>query len=137
MRQLVIFAISLILLLVASVSYLLWRGRDNAVIGTYFASGVWGSSTLSLNADHTSVQEVHFNNPYTGKRYPIERVVGQWKSLGREGFGQKIELQTFVGLAPWDRAKIYKSFPMEYGPVALSGYGIEVDIGAGIVYRKN
>lgn len=136
MRKRTSILVTSLILLSGAVVFSLWCTRAAAVVGVYKASGVWGTSTLSLNADHTFIQVIHFRNPYSGQPNSPKEIEGHWKNLGRNGFSQGIELETFIGLAPWDRGKKYVSFPASYGPVALSGLGIEVDTGANIVYRK-
>jgi hypothetical protein len=73
--------------------------------------------------------------PYRQHPTRHEVIEGRWEAYGRELFDRKISINPIVGIAPWDQGKVY-DFEGAYGPVALSGLGIEVDIGASIVYRK-
>lgn len=41
-----------------------------------------------------------------------------------------------MSLAPHDQGRMYTDFECSYGPVMLSGLGVEVDTGADIVYRR-
>lgn len=122
---------------------LLWRTRAEALPGSYRVTTVQGSSTLTLRPDHTFTQEVRFMEydkpevfPYRQHPTRYEVISGRWKQLGRDGFDQRILLTQLMSLAPWDEGKIYNNFEASYGPVALTGLGIEVDLGANIVYRK-
>jgi hypothetical protein len=128
----------------AVVSASLLRGsRIAAVPGSYKVTGVWGYSTLTLHADHTATQEVQFMEydqpeapPY--KQHPTRHAVvqGRWEERGRDWFDRKLVISSLMGLAPWDQGKVNTDFKCSYGPVMLSGLGIEVDAGADIVYRK-
>jgi hypothetical protein len=42
----------------------------------------------------------------------------------------------FISLEHGDQGKTYEVFLASFGPVALTGLGIEIDIAEGIVYRK-
>jgi hypothetical protein len=122
---------------------LLWETRIAAIPGSYQATGVWGHSTLTLHADHTVTQEVQFMEydqpsvpPY--KQHPTQHAIvqGRWEERGRDWFDRKLVISSLMGLAPWNQGRMYSDFECSYGPVMLSGLGIEVDTGADIVYRK-
>ena len=122
---------------------LLWATRIAAIPGAYRSSGVWGNSTLTLRADHTVTQEVQFMEydqpsvpPY--KQHPTQHkiVQGHWEERGRDWFDRKLVISSLVALGPSDQGRIQGNFECSYGPVMLSGLGIEVDAGADIVYRK-
>jgi len=122
---------------------LLWGTRPAALPGSYRASGVWGHSTLTLLADHTATQEVQFMEydqpsvpPY--KQHPTQHAIvqGHWEERGRDWFDRKLVITSVMALGPWDQGRVYSDFECSYGPVMLSGLGIDVDTGADIVYRK-
>jgi hypothetical protein len=124
---------------------LAWGTRVSAVPATYGASGVWGHSTLTLRADHTATQEVQFMEydqpsvaPY--KQHPVQHAIiqGRWEERGRanDWFERRLVISSLMALGPYDHGQIYSGFECSYGPVMLSGLGIEVDTGADIVYRK-
>jgi hypothetical protein len=122
---------------------LLWETRIAAVPGSYQVSGVWGYSTLTLHANHTATQEVQFMEydqpsvpPY--KQHPTRRAIvqGRWEERGRDWFDRKLVISSVMALGPWDQGRVYSNFECSYGPVMLSGLGIEVDTGADIAYRK-
>jgi hypothetical protein len=122
---------------------LLWETKPSAIPGVYHSDGVWGYSSLTLRPNHTFKQEVQFMEydqpsvwPY--KQHPTRHAVveGHWLEHGRDLFDQKLVISSLMGLAPWDAGKVYEDFKCSYGPVQLSGWGIEVDAGADIVYRK-
>jgi hypothetical protein len=93
--------------------------------------------------DHTFTQEVQFMDydqpsvpPHRQHPTRHEVITGRWEEHGRDLFDQKIVIKPLMGLAPWDQGKVFDTFECSYGPVALTGLGIEVDTGANIVYRK-
>jgi hypothetical protein len=51
-------------------------------------------------------------------------------------FDQHIGIKPFISLIRREEGKTYEVFPVSFGPVALTGVGIEIDISRGIVYRK-
>jgi len=57
------------------------------------------------------------------------------QEYGRSIFGQTIGIKPFISLEQSDQGKTYEVFSTSFGPVALTGLGIEIDIGKGIVYR--
>ena len=125
------------------VALLVWETKPVAIPGIYHATGVWGYSSLTLRPDHTFKQEVQFMEydqpsvwPY--KQHPTRHAVveGRWRERGRDLFDQELVIGSLIGLAPWDAGKVYEDFECSYGPVQLTGWGIEVDVGANIVYRK-
>jgi hypothetical protein len=79
---------------------------------------------------------VAFVNQYSQEAAEPKTIKGRWEEYGRDYFDQKIGIKPFVALAPHDDGKVYDLFPASYGRVALTGLGIEVDLGADIVYRK-
>jgi hypothetical protein len=120
-----------------------WETRSDHIPGIYHATGVWGSSTLTLRADHTFKQEVQFMGydepsvwPYRQHPTRHEVIGGRWEELGRDFFDQRLLIERLIGLGPWRQGDVFDRFECSYGPVALSGLGIEVDAGANIVYRK-
>ena len=122
---------------------LLWATRIANVPGSYQATGAWGHSTLTLRADHTGTQEVQFMEydqpsvpPY--KQHPTrhEFVQGHWEERGRDWFDRKLVISPIMELDSGVQGRVYSDFECSYGPVMLSGLGIEVDTGADIVYRK-
>jgi hypothetical protein len=128
---------------VAGTSWLMWETRRSEIPGSYSAEGVWGSSTLILKKDHTFVQEVRFMEydeppvaPYPRHTTMSKSVTGTWEEYGRSWFDQKLGIKPFISLLRLDNGKTYESFPASFGPVALTGLGIEIDISRGIVYRK-
>jgi hypothetical protein len=136
MRQLkTIFIFSLIVIALA-ILFLLWDTRSSAIPGVYHASGVWGSSTLMLRNDHTVTQELNLVNQYKQEAAQPRVISGRWEEHGRILFDQKIVIKPFIGFGAADNGKVYDAYPASYGPVALSGLGIEIDISQGIVYRK-
>jgi|SRR5579864_652719 len=125
------------------VGSLLWATRIGAIPGRYQVSGVWGYSTLTLHPDHTATQEVQFMEydepsvtPY--RQHPTQHAIiqGRWEEHGRAWFDRKLVISSLTALGPGDRGRVYSDFECAYGPVMLSGLGIEVDTGADIVYRK-
>ena len=126
--------------------WLRWATRSEALPGIYRASGVWGSSTLTLRADHTFTQDVQFveydepsASPY--RQHPTKHAVieGRWEDRGRDRdffFDRKLLIKPLINVGPWHHGEVVDSFDGSYGPVLLSGLGIEVDTGADIVYRK-
>jgi hypothetical protein len=48
----------------------------------------------------------------------------------------RLLIKPLILLGPWEQGRAVDSFEGAYGPVMLSGLGIEVDTGANIVYRK-
>lgn len=122
----------------SAILYLLWGTRSSAIPGVYHANGVFGSSTLTLRSDHTFTQELNLVNEHTQQAEEPKVITGQWQELGRRNnlFDQEIVIRPFIGFAPWNQGKIYEAYGAAYGPVALTGLGIEIDIGASIVYRK-
>lgn len=125
------------------IALLLWGTRIAAVPGTYQTTGVWGYSTLILRTDHTVTQEVQFMEydqpsvpPY--KQHPTQHAIvqGRWEERGRNWFDRKLVISSLMALGPVDQGRTYRDFECSYGPVMLSGLGIEVDTGADIVYRK-
>lgn len=124
-------------------AFLLWETRSAALPGTYRVSTVWGYSTLTLRTDHTLTQEVQFTEydepevpPYKQHLTRHAVVQGRWEERGRDWFSRKFVMSSFMSLAPYDQGRVYTEFECSYGPVMLSGLGIEVDTGADIVYRK-
>lgn len=127
---------------------LAWGTRTAAVPGSYQTTGVWGTSTLILRSDHTATQDVQFMEydrpsvaPY--KQHPTQHAVvqGRWEDRGRgtdwfSWFDRKLVISSLMELGPGNQGHIDSNFECSYGPVMLSGLGIEVDIGADIVYRK-
>ena len=139
----VVFAVAL----TAAVSlWLLWATRSEALPGAYHATGVWGSSTLTLRADRTFTQDVQFMEydepsvwPY--RQHPTKHafIEGRWEERGRNPeffFDRRVLIKPLILLGPWAHGRVVDSFEGAYGPVMLSGLGIEVDTGADIVYRK-
>ncbi len=122
---------------------LLWLTRAEAIPGAYRVTTVQGSSTLTLRSDHTFTQEVQFMEydepgvlPYRQHPTRHEVISGRWQELDRDGLDRRILLTQLMSLAEFDEGKVYNNFETAYGPVALTGWGIEVDRGANIVYRK-
>ena len=74
--------------------------------------------------------------PYRQHPTRHEVVQGRWEERGRDWFDRKFVLSSFMSLAPHDQGRVYTDFECSYGPVMLSGLGVEVDTGADIVYRK-
>jgi hypothetical protein len=115
----------------------LWETRKAAIPGVYHVTSAWGSSTLTLRADHSFTQEVEPLDEYTGKRLERQVISGRWEEYGRRYLDQRIGIELFIWLGSPDSGKIYNDeFQLSYGPVSLTGLGIEVNIAAGIVYRK-
>ena len=112
-------------------SVLLWMTREAVIPGSYSAQGSWGSSTLVLRPDHTFVQETKF----LGASAPM-KINGIWTTDGRSLLNQNLTLKPFVLLGPYHRGRIVEVMGTSFGPVLLTGLGIEVDTGANIVYRK-
>lgn len=110
---------------------LLWLTRESAVTGTYEASGSWGKSTLTLEPDHSMLQTVTLS----GSNHD-QMVKGRWESRGREFLDQNISLMPFIALAAQANGRKYDAFETYYGPVGLTGFGIDADSGANIAYRK-
>lgn len=124
-------------------SLLVWETRSGAIPGVYHAYGVWGKSTLTLRADHTFTQEVQFMEydqpsvaPYPRHVTLHKTISGRWEEHGRSIFDRNIGIQPFISLDQSDQGKTHEVFLASFGPVALTGLGIEVDIARGIVYRK-
>jgi hypothetical protein len=136
MRKLKTVSMFLLIVVATAVLYLLWETRSSAIPGIYHATGVWGSSTLTLGSDHTITQELNLVNQYTGEAAGPKTISGRWEERGRNVFDQEIVIKPFMGFGAADNRKVYDAYPASYGPVALSGLGIEVDISQGIVYRK-
>jgi hypothetical protein len=120
-----------------------WETRSDHLPGIYHAAGVWGSSTLTLRADHTFTQEVQFMDydepsvpPYRQHPAKHEVIAGRWEERGRDLFDQKLLLERLIALGPFHQGEVFDQFECSYGPVQLTGLGIEVDVGADIVYRK-
>jgi len=105
--------------------------REAVIPGSYSAQGSWGSSTLVLRPDHTFVQETKF----LGASAPM-KINGIWTTDGRSLLNQNLTLKPFVLLGPYHRGRIVEVMGTSFGPVLLTGLGIEVDTGANIVYRK-
>lgn len=126
--------------------WLHWATRSEALPGTYHAKGVWGCSTLTLRANHTFTQDVQFMEydepsvpPYRQHPTKHEFVEGRWEERGRDPkflFDRRLLIKPLILLGPWKQGKVVDSFEGAYGPVMLSGLGIELDMGADIVYRK-
>jgi len=126
--------------------WLLWGTRSEALPNTYRAAGVWGSSTLTLRANHTFTQDVQFMEydepsvpPYRQHPTKHQFIEGRWEERGRDPkffFDRRLVIKPLILLGPWEQGRIVDSFEGCYGPVMLSGLGIEVDTGANIVYRK-
>jgi len=136
-------SITALVVLAAGTSWLTWETRRSAIPGLYRAEGVWGRSTLVLRKNHTFIQEVEFMEydeppiaPYPRHMTMSKSVSGTWEEYGRSWFDQEIGMKPFISLLRLDNGKTYESFPASFGPVALTGLGIEVDISRGIVYRK-
>jgi hypothetical protein len=124
-------------------SWLAWETRSGAIPGVYHADGVWGKSTLILRADRTFTQEVQFMEydqpsvaPYPRHVTFQKTISGRWEEHGRSIFDQNIGVRPFIALEQSDRGKMYEVFLGSFGPVALTGLGIEIDIAKGIVYGK-
>lgn len=123
-----------------------WGTRREALPGAYYAAGVWGSSKLTLRADHTFVQDVQFMEydepeawPYRQHPTKHEVIQGSWEDHGRDQhfpFERELVIKPLINLGPWQHGEVSSSFEGSFGPVMLSGLGIEVDAGADIVYRK-
>ena len=124
--------------------WLLWETRSAAIPGVYHADGIWGKSTLILRADHTFTQEVQFTEydkpsvaPYPRHVTLHKTISGRWEEYGRSLFDQNIGIEPFISLFRGDQGTTYdEKIPVSFGPVALIGLGIEIDISRGIVYRK-
>lgn len=136
MRKLKTVSIFFFIAIGVSILYLLWDTRSSAIPGVYHATGVWGTSTLLLRSDHTVTQELNLVNQYTREAAQPKVISGQWEEHGRNFFDQKIVIKPFIGFGALDNGKVYDAYPASYGPISLSGMGIEVDISQGIVYRK-
>jgi len=89
-----------------------------------------------LRNDHTVTQELNLVNQYTQEAAGPRVISGRWEEHDRILFDQKIVIEPFIGFGVADNGKVYDAYPASYGPVALSGLGIEIDISQGIVYRK-
>jgi hypothetical protein len=89
-----------------------------------------------LRSDHTVTQELNLVNQYTREVAEPKVISGRWEEHGRNLFDQEIVIKPFIGFGVADNGKVYDAYRASYGPVALSGLGIEVDISQGIVYRK-
>lgn len=78
--------------------------------------------------------------PLTGLSSPAYgHDAGRWEERGRDRyffFDRKLLIKPLINLVPWHQGEVVDSFDGSYGPVLLSGLGIEVDTGADIVYRK-
>jgi hypothetical protein len=126
--------------------WLFWATRSEALPGTYHTAGVWGASTLKLRTDHTFTQDVQFmeydeSEVLPDRQHPTKHEVieGHWEEDGRDpGFflDRKLLIKPLINLGPWHHGEVSGEFEGSYGPVMLSGLGIEVDKGADIVYRK-
>jgi hypothetical protein len=64
------------------------------------------------------------------------QISGVWSADGRSFLVQNLTLRPFVALGPYQRGKKVDVMSSAFGPVLLTGLGIEVDSGANIVYRK-
>lgn len=124
-------------------SWMAWETRSAAIPGVYHADGVWGKSTLTLRADRTFTQEVQFMEydepevaPYPRHVTLQKTISGRWEEHGRSIFDQNISIRPFISLEHGDQGKTYEVFQASFGPVALTGLGIEIDIAEGTVYRK-
>ena len=124
-------------------SWLAWETRRAAIPNIYHADGVWGTSTLILRSDHIFTQEVKLMEydqpsvaPYPRHLTLHKTISGRWEEYGRSIFGQTIGIKPFISLEQSDQGKTYEVFSTSFGPVALTGLGIEIDIGKDIVYRK-
>src|SRR5258708_20848424 len=114
--------------------WLAWETRRAAIPGIYHAEGVWGKSTLILRADHTFTQDVQFmeyDQPSVAP-YPMHvtlhrAISGRWEEYGRSIFDQNIGIKPFISLLQIDQGKTYEVFPVSFGPVALTGLGIEIN----------
>jgi hypothetical protein len=134
------------MLTAAASLWLLWATRSEALPGTYRAAGVWGSSTRTLRANQTFTQDVQFMEydepsvpPY--RRHPTthEVIEGRWEERDRDPkffFDRRLMIKPLILLGQGAQGTAVDSFDGAYGPVMLSGLGIEVDTGADIVYRK-
>ena len=113
----------------------LWATRSEALPGTYHAAGAWGSSTLALSANHTFTQDVQFMEydepsvpPYRQHPTKHELIEGRWEERGRDPkffFDRRLLIKPLILLGPWDQGRVVDSFEGAYGPVMLSGLGIE------------
>jgi hypothetical protein len=112
-----------------------WMTRPAAVLGHYVAQGVWGSSTLVLQSDHSFQQEVKFVNQYTGKSEGAKQIEGHWSYERRTMFKQELRFTPFISPSPLNNQTVYDSFQTSYTLIGIS-YGIEVDAGANIYYWK-
>ncbi|HVR26512.1 MAG TPA: hypothetical protein VMU26_24695 [Candidatus Polarisedimenticolia bacterium] len=132
-------------------SWLAWETRRAAIPNIYQAAGVWGTSTLVLRPDHTFTQEVQFMEydrpsvaPYPRQVTLHKTISGRWEEYGRSIALSSIRtlasspsfLHFFISLYQRDQGEAHEVFLGSFGPVALTGLGIEIDIGRGIVYRK-
>jgi hypothetical protein len=84
-----------------------------------------------LRPDHTFIQDVKFSTSPA----PVQ-ISGIWSADGRSFLVQDLTLKPFIVLGPYQRGKTVDVMGSCFGPVLLTGLGIEVDSGANIVYRK-
>jgi hypothetical protein len=131
MRTLKIVIVYLACLIVIGLASALWMTRKSAIPGVYRTQGSWGNSTLLLRPDHTFVQEAKFSTSSS----PVQ-ISGIWKANGRSFLAQDLTLQPFIVLGSFHQGKTVDVMSSSFGPVLLTGRGIEVDSGANIVYRK-
>jgi hypothetical protein len=98
--------------LIAAVSlWLLWATRSEALPGTYRAAGVWGSSTLTLRANHTFAQDVQFMEydepsvpPYRQHPTKHQFIEGRWEGRGRAPkffFDRRLMIKVSVRSRPY------------------------------------
>jgi hypothetical protein len=114
---------------------MIWMTRAGAIAGSYKSTGVWGTATLTMRQDGTFIETWRFKNEYNDKPEGEGVTQGTWRDAGRDWMTRDIDLQSFRGLAEYDR---------DHGPGAsranVMGYGgvtaIEVDTGSDIVFRK-
>jgi hypothetical protein len=109
----------------------LWMTQKSAIPGAYRTQGSWGNSTLLLRPDHTFVQEGKFSTSPSSVQ-----ISGVWRADGRNFLVQDLTFKPFIVLGPYQRGKIVDVMSSSFGPILLTGLGIEVDSGANIVYRK-
>jgi hypothetical protein len=135
-------AITALTAMIVVISLLFWETRKAAIPGEYRAYGAWGSSTLTLRADHTFTQDVQFMEydqppvaPYPRHVTLRKAISGRWVEYGRSTFSQNLGIKPFISLVDSDRGKTFEVFPTSFGPVGLA-LGIEIDTGRNIIYWK-
>ncbi len=129
------FVIVFVLALAIFLGRAIWYTSVPRMMGEYQAEGAWGTSSLTLRADHTFHQSVTFANQFNGKAEGTKSTSGVWVDKGRTLLSKKIEFSSFVSPSPLNDQNLIKNFDTTYGVLGTS-FGIEVDPGANIYYWK-